>query len=48
VRQFIEWMLKQAEEENRAGVEQIYGRKRVGATTLQPPQRKGARQRARS
>ena len=47
VRQFVAWLLKQAEEENRAGVEQFYGRKRVRAATVQQ-RRKGARSQPRS
>ncbi|HTT10043.1 MAG TPA: transcriptional regulator GcvA [Burkholderiaceae bacterium] len=49
VRQFVDWMLGQAQEENRAGVEQFYGRraKRAGALPAQRG-RKTDRSRARS
>jgi len=46
VRHFVEWMLKQALEETRAGVEQFYGRK--PARTRASPPRKGAQRRART
>ncbi|HUL67818.1 MAG TPA: transcriptional regulator GcvA [Burkholderiaceae bacterium] len=48
VRQFIDWMSKQAQEENRASVEQFYGRKRSGETGNKPARRQQLRRPARS
>jgi DNA-binding transcriptional LysR family regulator len=48
VRQFTDWMLKQALEETRAGVEQFQSGKAPRGTRKEPPKRKVARDRARS
>jgi DNA-binding transcriptional LysR family regulator len=48
VRQFTDWMLKQALEETRAGAEQCYGGKPPHATRKEPPKRKTAGRRARA
>jgi DNA-binding transcriptional LysR family regulator len=48
VRRFVEWMLKQAEEEARAGVVQFYGRKTTRGTRASPPPVRGVRPRARA
>jgi LysR family transcriptional regulator, glycine cleavage system transcriptional activator len=48
VRQFSDWMLKQALEETRAGVEQFYGGKPTRVARKVTPPRKGARSAARS
>jgi LysR family glycine cleavage system transcriptional activator len=48
VRHFVDWILKQAQEEDRAGVEQFYGRKPARTRKTEAPTQKRAPRRRRS